>query len=406
MRVDGWWGVVVVVGVLAVGCRGEAAVLPTAASAVATVTPRPAVTLTSTPRATATATALAPVVVAVTATRDEGGEATATTVVAPTATIEGMIGPESFPADVNPLTGETAADVAVLERRPIAVKVSNAPAIVRPQSGLNRADLVFEHYAEGGLTRFTAVFYGQDVALVGSVRSGRLIDLEIPKMYDAAFGFSGAAGLVRLMFRDSPFFDRIISPDFGHGGFFRMPDPNKALEHTMFTNLNNLRAILEERGLSRRPQFSNHMAFRVEPVAEGEAAGRVEVRYEGANATWVYGGDGRYWRWTDGEAHLDATTGQQLSFRNIIVVEAHHEETDILEDNVGGGHYSIQIQIWGEGPVVIFRDGRRFDGVWRREDPSHMLTFYDNEGGVLPLAPGNSFFQVVPVGFERLFVTP
>jgi len=211
---------------------------------------------------------------------------------------------------------------------------------------------------------------------------------------------------VRLMFRDSPFFDRIISPDFGHGGFFRMPDPNKALEHTMFTNVENLRAILEERGLNTRPQFSNHMAFRAEPLAEGEAAGRVELSYEGTNATWVYGGDGRYWRWTDGEAHLDATTGQQLIFKNVIVVEAHHEETDILEDNVGGGHYSIQIQIWGEGPVSIFRDGRRFDGVWRREEPDHMLTFYDSEGRVLPLAPGNSFFQVVPLGFDGLFVSP
>lgn len=317
-----------------------------------------------------------------------------------------MIGPDTFPPGVNPLTGETANDTTMLSRRPIAVKVSNAPAIVRPQSGLNNADLVFEHYAEGGLTRFTAVYYGKDVAVVGSVRSGRLIDLEIPKMYDAAFAYSGSAGLVRLMLRDSPFFDRIISPDFGHGGFFRVQDTNKALEHTLFTNVNNLRAILEERGQNTPPRFNNSMAFRAEPLAEGAPAGRVEIQYEGTNATWVYGGDGRYWRWTDGERHLDAISGQQLNFKNVIVVAAHHEETDILEDNVGGGHYSIQIQIWGEGPVSIFRDGQRFDGTWRREDPEHMLAFYDNEGNILPLAPGNSFFEVVPLDFDRLFVAP
>lgn len=317
-----------------------------------------------------------------------------------------MIGPGDFPAGVNPLTGETAADPSRLARRPIAVKISNAPAVVRPQSGLNSADLIFEHYAEGGLTRFTAVFYSQDTALVGSIRSGRLIDLEIPKMYDAAFAYSGSAGLVRLMFQESPFFDRIISPDFGHGGFFRMPDPNKALEHTMFTNLNNLRAILQERGLDTPPQLNNNMAFRAEPLAEGEPAGRVEIQYQGTNATWSYGGDGRYWRWTDGEPHLDATTGRQLNFKNVVVVSAHHEETDILEDNVGGGHYSIQIQIWGEGPATLFRDGRRFDGIWRRQDPDHMLTFYDNQGNILPLAPGNTFFQVVPLGFDRLFASP
>jgi len=404
----GSWGLVAMIGVLAAGCRAEPAILPSptvaAGAVVATLTPRPA--LTSTPAATAAATALAPVVVTATPTRDNGGQPTATAEASPTATVEGMIGPDNFPPDVNPLTGEMVGDPALLARRPIAVKISNAPAIVRPQAGLSRADLVFEHYAEGGLTRFTALFYGQDVTLVGSVRSGRLIDLEIPKMYDAAFGFSGAAGLVRLMFRDSPFFERIISPDFGHGGFFRMPDPNKAIEHTMFTNLNNLRAILEERGQNTPPRFGNHVAFRVEPVAEGETAGRLELRYEGANATWVYGGDGRYWRWSDGAPHLDATTGQQLNFKNVVVVEAHHEETDILEDNVGGGHYSIQIQIWGEGPVSIFRDGRRFDGRWRRQEPDHMLTFYDNEGNILPLSPGNTFFQIVPLGFDGLFVSP
>jgi hypothetical protein len=34
-----------------------------------------------------------------------------------------------------------------------------------------------------------------------------------------------------------------------------------------------------------------------------------------------------------------------------------------------------------------------------------MLTFYDQEGRILPLAPGNSFFQLVPLGFTGLVVT-
>jgi hypothetical protein len=46
--------------------------------------------------------------------------------------IPGLIGPDNFPANVNPLTGETVNDPAVLARRPLAIKVSNAPAIVRP----------------------------------------------------------------------------------------------------------------------------------------------------------------------------------------------------------------------------------------------------------------------------------
>jgi len=324
-----------------------------------------------------------------------------------TALPQDYIGPDSFAADVNPLTGERVNDPSVLARRPVAIKISNAPPIVRPQSGLNNADLVFEHYAEGGLTRFTAVFYSKDADPVGSIRSGRLIDIEIPQMYDSAFAYSGSSGPLQLMFRNGSFFDRIISPDFGHGGFFRVEDPNKAFEHTLFTNTRNLRFILDQRGQNTPPDFQTNMVFSPTPAASGEPASKVEIQYDGTDATWVYNASsGRYSRWTDGVPHLDANSGEQLSFRNIIALAAHHENTEILEDNVAGGHYSIQIQIWGEGPVSVFRDGRRIDGSWRRLDPSHMLTFYDLEGNLLPLAPGNSFFQVTPLGFDRLFVTP
>ncbi len=324
----------------------------------------------------------------------------------PPIAIEGLIGPDNFPENVNPLTGETANDPTVLARRPLAIKISNAPAIVRPQSGLNNADLVFEHYAEGGLTRFTAVFYSKDADPVGSIRSGRLIDLEIPKMYDAAFAYSGSSGPVRLMFQESEFFDRIISPDFGHGGFFRVEDPNKAFEHTLFTSTYNLHYILGLREQDTPPHFQNGMAFSPAPSVPGEPARQIEIGYDGTYVTWAYNeGNGRYTRWTDGQPHLDANTGQQLSFKNIIVLAAHHQDTDILEDHVGGGHYSIQIQIWGEGPVSIFRDGVRIDGRWHRSDPHDMLTFTDLDGNILPLAPGSSFIQLVPLGFNQLTIS-
>lgn len=336
---------------------------------------------------------------------EETGAATPTTAAEPTQSIPGLIGPDNFPSDVNPLTGLQVEDPSRLDRRPIAIKVSNYPAVVRPQSGLNNADLMFEHYAEGGVTRFTAVFYGNDAEQVGSIRSGRLIDLEIPRMYDAAFAYSGASGPVRLLMRDSVFFERIISPDFGHGGFYRVPDPNKAVEHTLFTDTSTLRAILEERGQNTRPQFQTNMAFHADPPDGGAPASSFEVRYVGTNAFWLYDPITMgYMRSTDGGVHVDANTGQQLNFKNIVVLAAHHEDTGILEDMVGGGHYSTQIQIWGEGPVSIFRDGQRFDGRWRRDDPNDMLTFYDLEGNILPLAPGKSFFQMVPLGFEGLVV--
>jgi hypothetical protein len=332
---------------------------------------------------------------------------TATPLPTPTAapTLTGLIGPDNFPSTVNPLTGEMVGNPAVLARRPFAIKISNAPDIVRPQAGLGSADLVFEHYVEGGFTRFTAVFYSQDADPVGSIRSGRLIDLEIPRMYDAAFAYAGSSGPVRLMFKESPFFNRLFTLDFGHGGFYRVEDPDLPRVHALFTDTPTLRYLLNERGEEKPPMLQNGMTFRLETPPDGQPATGIELRYRSTNVNWAYNqGNGRYHRWTDGQPHLDANTEEQLSFKNIVVIAAHHQDTTIIEDT--GGNYSIQIQIWGEGPATIFRNGQQFDGLWRRSDPNHMLTFHYPDGSPLPLAPGSTFFQIVPLGFDDLTVTP
>lgn len=377
---------------LAVACGGEEAAGPTSLA--------PLNAGAGTPPAGQPGTGAVPPLVEV-----EDTAVTTTTTDASAATPALLTAP--FPANVNPLTGETVADPAVLQRRPIAVKISNAPPVVRPQSGLNAADLIFEHYAEGGLTRFTALFYDSDASPIGSIRSGRLIDLEIPLMYDAAFAYSGSSAGVRQRIVNSPFFDRVISPDFGHDGFFRVEDPGKAFEHTLFTDTEGLRAVLEQRGQNTPPSFSSSMTFSEQPPAGGSPASRLEVNYIASDVAWQYdAASGRWLRWTDGEIHADANTGEQLSFANVIVLAANHVETDILEDMVAGGHYSIEIQLWGGGPASLFRDGRRFDGLWRRDAETDMVTFYDGNGKPLPLDIGNSFVQLVPPDFDGLVVNP
>jgi len=324
-----------------------------------------------------------------------------------TAPIPGMIGPDTFPDDVNPLTGQVVNDPALLARRPLAIKLSNN-ARVRPQSGLNRADLVFEHLTEGGITRFTAIYYGADVDKVGSIRSGRLIDLELPIMYDAAFGYSGSSIQLHWMFARSIFFDRIVSTGFAHGGFERISDPNnpaERFEDTLYTSTGTLHWILDQRGQDTQPEFANGMAFHPDPPAGGVDASNVEIRYPATNVFWYHSpGLGGYQRWSDGIPHLDANSGAQLFFQNIVIVKAPHLDTEIIEDS--GGSPSIQIQIWGEGPATIYRDGQRYDGIWRRLDNRHMLTFHTIEGDLLPLSPGKTFFEVVPDDFDEVYDTP
>ncbi len=319
------------------------------------------------------------------------------------------LGPDAIPPGVNPLTG-LPFGAGALSGPPIAIKVSNSGPVVRPQSGLNSADMVFEHYAEGGITRFTALFYGQGAPLVGPIRSARLIDLEIPKMYGAAFAYSGSSGPVRELIRASAFFDRVISPDFGSGAFWRdsaIGNPNKPAWETMYTDTNTLQFQLAQRGLASRPTLPTHLLFDAAAPPGGSPATTVEFQYQATNVFWRYdAASGRYLRWADGQPHVDANTGAQLSSRNVVALSANHVESTILEDEVGGGHYGSEIQLWGEGPASVFRDGLRFEGRWVRNDPGEMVLLYDVHGQLLPLSPGNTFFQLVPLGFADLRTTP
>ncbi|MBN1260569.1 MAG: DUF3048 domain-containing protein [Anaerolineae bacterium] len=327
---------------------------------------------------------------------------TATPIPTEPPTAEPVMEVTPYPPGVNPLTGLEVADPDMLNHSPLAIKISNS-AEVRPQAGLNSADLVFEHYAEGGITRFTAVFYGTYPERVGSVRSGRLIDLEIPAMYGATFSYSGSSAGVKERYRTSDLFpERIFSPDFGVGEpyFYRVPREGLAFEHTLFASPTDLRALAIERGVDQKPAFPKLMAFSeaLPALKDVVDATKINIDYRAAvcRAQWDYDAAlGKWRRTTAGAVHSDILTGEQVAVSNVVVVFANHLETDILEDTWGGGHMSIEIQVWGQGPVLIFRDGKMYQGYWQRAARDHMLTFIDGEGNFIPLKPGNTWFQMV-----------
>jgi hypothetical protein len=95
------------------------------------------------------------------------------------------VGPSGFPSNVNPLTGLMVSDPTIMDRRPLAIKVSNFPRSARPQFGMSNADILWEFYTEFGNTRWIAMFYGQDSEKVGPIRSARVLDTRIMPLYSA-----------------------------------------------------------------------------------------------------------------------------------------------------------------------------------------------------------------------------
>jgi len=95
-----------------------------------------------------------------------------------------------------------------------------------------------------------------------------------------------------------------------------------------------------------------------------------------------------------------------LAFQNVIVLSAYHEEIDLFPEKYFGKEKSIYIELQGEGPMTLMRDGQAFEGLWHRKEEGDMLTFTDADGQTLYLKPGKTFVQVIRAGFERLLIEP
>lgn len=309
---------------------------------------------------------------------------------------------EDFGTDRNLLTGELVDDPALLLERPLAVKISNAPpGFVRPQSGLNDADIIFEHTAEGSVTRFTAIFYGNEPESIGPIRSARLIDVELPAMYDAGLAFSGASTGVNQRLNSSDFQTRIIYS--AEVGYFRTGE-DKPFEHTLYGNAAQFHQALETKGQNSAPNFVTHNVFDTQTPEGGQPATYAAIDYQWETVEWRYdAGNGRYWRWAAGEPVLDANTGEQVSAANVIIIAPFHVEDGTICEEIANGtcrHLSVQIQLWGNGTGLLLRDGQQYDITWNREGRNDSLTFTHADGTPFPLQIGNMWVQLVPSWYQ------
>ena len=105
----------------------------------------------------------------------------------------------------NPLTG-LSLPANTAGKRPMVVCINNDFA-ARPQYGIGQADIMYEYIMEGfGITRFSGVYFGDDVGQIGPVRSARLINYYLGALYDAGLACSGASDGVRYTLKhEAPF---------------------------------------------------------------------------------------------------------------------------------------------------------------------------------------------------------
>jgi hypothetical protein len=306
--------------------------------------------------------------------------------------------PTNRPAGVNPLTGLKVDDPTLLQRRPIMVRIGNDPG-ARPQVGLNEADMVYEEIVEWWITRFTAIYLSRDPETIAPIRSARLINLQLAPQYQAALANSGGSDPVRweLSQLDIVNLDEFFVPA---PYFYR---PNEGWQTRLAFDAKAGRDYLTGEGLDSQIKlrgfvFDEKLDLNSLPEAAIGDAKDVIIPYprQTSEAKWTYDPtSGAYLRFTTGEPFLDFN-GDQIHAANVIIYFADHQETDIVEDS--NGATSIRIMINGRGAAWLLRDGKILKGNWETQGRETPMFIFD-DGQSMPLKPGNTWVQVVPLDY-------
>ncbi|MFZ6030771.1 MAG: DUF3048 domain-containing protein [Chloroflexota bacterium] len=317
------------------------------------------------------------------------------------------VGPDNFPADANPLTGLIVTDTALLERRPVSVKVNIVPrGTTRPAWGLSQADIVYDYYHNDGYARFHAIFYGTDVPLVGPVRSGRLPDVELVRMYKSIFAYGSADQRINSRLFNSEFSNRLVlesgesnCPPTNENPLCRY-DPN-GYKH-LLGGTNAIRAYAVSHGSDNVRQNLNGMLFGVAQPSSGAAGSQVITYYSIDNyLKWEYDpASGRYLRFQDAvtvsgpgnevyEPLLDRLTDKQIAADNVVVLVVPHTYFAPPPGDI------VEILLSGVGKAYAFRDGQAYEVTWNRPTVDSVLYLTFADGTRYPFKPGNTWFQVV-----------
>lgn len=312
-------------------------------------------------------------------------------------------GPSNFPADVNPLTGLKVEDPQILNRRPILIKVQNLPREDRPQSGLSRADIVYEFYTEYGTTRFAALFYGQDAEQVMPIRSARYSDVNLIRMYKPIFVFGYAYAPVFQRLVNSEFSSRLVLESGASCPAVCRVDPRG--KNYLAANTIELQNLIKARGIDNTRPNLDGMVFNYTVPEGGKPAQQVYVRFSAAIYNrWDYdAASGRYLRFSEtrndpnGNAPdyaplTDALTKQQIAADNLVIIQVRHNEVDPRPDVE-----VLDMSILGNGPAYLFRDGQMFEVKWQRLTENDLLTLVDAEGKPVAFKPGQTWFEVMTV---------
>jgi hypothetical protein len=342
----------------------------------------------------------------------------------------------SGPKDqVCPINGAklTKAEKELWEkRRPLLVMIENHKDS-RPQSGLSRADVVYEVVAEGAITRFMGVFYCANAAYalkgdydLGPVRSARTYFLDWASEYGDYPLYVHVGGahcspayeggpcktdpraqaleqIARYGWLNKDTRSDLNQFALGFKVCRREPDrvgKDVATEHTMYCSSEALWATAEGRKLTN-VNYKNQpwdktfreWKFKEDEVSGGSVSPEFDFwrDYKDYQVRWDYDREtNTYKRSNGGEPQIDFNTKEQLAAKNVVVQFTQErgpvdEIKHLLYDTVGSGK------------ALIFQDGKVIEGKWSKKTRTDRTLFYDAKGKEIQFNRGLIWIEILPL---------
>lgn len=299
-----------------------------------------------------------------------------------------------------PLTGLEAEDFQSTLGRTLSVKIDNHPQS-GSKFGINSADVVFETLAEGGITRFNAIYQSDIPEQVMPVRSARDSDLHIiPQFGDALFFYSGGNATVLQKLRDTGV-TSMAHGTIGSDLYGRFA--GRSAPHNLFVELENAYEVAASRDITTATtevikglEFFNTDFEELVASEDSHPAIEAHIQFSPLSDTrWTWDSESESWlRSAGGVDQFDGISEEQVFANNVVVMWAEHSD-----GSRAGGTVTYDIDLLGGGNVSVFVDGQRFDGTWEGSADAPPV-FKDADGNSILLNPGRTWISVLPHGQE------
>jgi hypothetical protein len=287
-----------------------------------------------------------------------------------------------------PLTGMPAPGGIVPARPALAIKVGNDPG-ARPQSGLTKADIVYEVQAEGGITRFIAVYQCHSPSLVGPIRSLRWVDWHVvAQLGHPILVYAGGIIPNLQQVKQQSWLFRVDALNYNGTPFVRTT--NRVPPENLYGSPRKIWAM-DPNHQAPSPVFS----FSKTPTPGGTTISGVTIPYsQASDISWVWDPSNQAWeRYYSGQPAM-ANSGVQLSATNVVVEFVNAPPGPYNES--GPDSYGVRSQTIGSGPCWVLTDGLMYRCTWSRPSEFEPTTFEEVNGTKISLHPGNTWVEIVP----------